>query len=33
MDRREVGRDGVDWMDMAQDRGHIIPKHVVKVKI
>jgi hypothetical protein len=20
MDLREIGRDGVDWMDMAQDR-------------
>jgi hypothetical protein len=22
MDLREIGRDGMDWMDMAQDRDH-----------
>jgi hypothetical protein len=23
MDRRETGRDGVDWIDLAQDRGPV----------
>jgi hypothetical protein len=23
MDLREIGSDGVDWMDMAQDRGPV----------
>jgi hypothetical protein len=33
MDLREIGWDGVDWVDLAQDRDHALVNTVMNLRV